>query len=68
MRKVSTRSLGEGGSQEAELFSHFSEMAGRLADEWPRTSNIIRAVADRYSREAHSEDLSAERYRLGLDS
>jgi hypothetical protein len=66
-RGVSTRSLGDGGFQEAELAAKYAADARSVADRSPRSAAILRAVAAIYESEARREDELAEKFRSGLD-
>lgn len=50
----------EGGAQERLIADALLVHAGRIADEWPRTSALLRQFADDYLRGATSEDLGSE--------
>lgn len=54
-----TKSAYEGGDQERQLAERFRARAEECR-EWPRTSRVLRAIADAYDREAHNEDASAK--------
>lgn len=55
-RGVTSRSLGEGGAQERELAAGLQSVADALRDRWPRTSTLMRRMADSYRRDAERED------------
>jgi hypothetical protein len=66
-RGTTSRGLEEGGSQERSLAEKFSSAAGALADRWPATARVLRAVRDSYDRDARREEGDAERFRRGLE-
>lgn len=59
-RGVVSRDLTEGGQQERRLVEAYMGYAGTLSDRWPRTSALLRRVAQGYESEARREDLEAE--------
>lgn len=54
-------SRGNDGSAERQLALRYATMGGQLAAGWPRTAAILRSVADSYSAQAASEDVSGKR-------
>ncbi|GAA4955819.1 hypothetical protein GCM10025331_51680 [Actinoplanes utahensis] len=64
-RGVTSRGLGDGGQQERDLVEKYRRYADMLADEWPRTGAVLRALADQYSEDARRQDASAEYFRRG---
>lgn len=67
-RGITSRGLEDGGFQELELVSEYRDRASSIANRWPRTAGIWRALAESYEHEARSADGEAERFRSGLDS
>lgn len=59
-RGVTSRAVGAGGQQERDLANKYHGYASALADRWPRTSRLLKALGDRYLKEARNEDLAAE--------
>ncbi len=66
-RGVTVRPPDEGGTQERELAAHYRQQAQEAAFRWPRTSRLLRNIADSYAGESRSHDDDAERFRSGLD-
>jgi hypothetical protein len=66
-RGPTMRSLEAGGRQERAIASKYRRHAEQFDDLWPRTSALLRSLADYYEREARGEDNSAERFRRGMD-
>jgi hypothetical protein len=64
-RGMTTRAIEDGGLQEQELAAKYMRQAENLADEWPRTAALLRAIADNYEHQAQHEEDSAERTRRG---
>ena len=67
-RGVTTRGPFDGGDQERELATKYSEQAERFSDRWPRTATILRRLAGSYERDARRNDEDAERRRKGFDT
>lgn len=67
-RGPTSRGLDTGGVQERALSASYAEHAVKLADRWPRTARIFKALADEYERDARRVDEDAERYRKGLET
>jgi hypothetical protein len=61
------RGLEDGGVQEEELAKRYQTQAEAFADEWPRTSALMREIARSYTVDGRREDQSAERFRAGLE-
>jgi hypothetical protein len=59
-RGVTSRAVGAGGEQERDLANKYYGYSVALADKWPRTSRLLKALGDGYLKEARSEDLAAE--------
>lgn len=60
-RGVSSRGVFDGGSKERDLSVQYSRMARQVANRWPRTATILRAIASEYEGEAQFFDTQAER-------
>lgn len=63
-RGVTTRGVYDGGKQERDLAEQYREWSTSTKGRWPRTSRILRSIAESYERDAKREDLQAE---LGAD-
>lgn len=59
-RGVVSRSLTEGGEQERRLSERYKKHADVLKDGWPRTTAMLRRIADRYASDARREYVEAE--------
>ncbi len=59
-RGATWRSLTAGGTQEHALEEQYRGYAGAVGDRWPRTTTMLRRIADEYSRQARREDTNAE--------
>jgi len=59
-RGVVTRNLTEGGGQERSLAESYKKMIEITKTKWPRTTAILRAMADWYDSDAKREDVTAE--------
>ncbi len=59
-RGVVSRSIGEGGAQERAIVERYLNYVRILSDNWPRTSRLIKRIADSYESEARWEDGKAE--------
>jgi excisionase family DNA binding protein len=59
-RGVITRGVYEGGQQERALAARYRQWARQTAANWPRTSRVLRGLAESYERQAQHEDAQAE--------
>ncbi len=59
-RGMVRREIGEGGEQERDIAERYGGYARQLADEWPRTSRLMRRIADSYCSDARRVDTTAE--------
>ena len=59
-RGVTSRGVYDGGDQERALAKGFLEWAAITGARWPRTTRLLRELADSYEREARRMDLEAE--------
>ncbi|MFG1625449.1 hypothetical protein [Kribbella sp. NPDC049227] len=66
-RGVTTRGLEEGGERERDLKAKYETDAVKISDVAPRAAAVLRGVARSYDRDARRNDLSAERFRKGLE-
>lgn len=55
-RGVSSRSMDAGGNQERMLAEQYTAFAASLADQWPRTAEVLRGIAAYYRAEARTWD------------
>jgi hypothetical protein len=60
MQGVTMRSYLEGGTIEANWAAVYRRWAGAVSGKWPRTAQILLAIALQYEREARREDEQAE--------
>lgn len=58
-RGITSRGVYDGGEQERELAQRYREWAQQTAGRWPRTSRVLRGLAESYERDARREDLRA---------
>lgn len=58
-RGVTSRGLYDGGDQERDLARQFRGWATAAAGGWPRTSRLLRGIAESYERDAREEDAHA---------
>lgn len=65
-RGITSRDPEDGGSQERALVEKYRADAGQVADRWPRTAVILRALADSYEQDARRYESEAERRRRGI--
>ncbi len=59
-RGITSRGAFDGGEQERELAVRYLDWSKVAAGNWPRTSRILRQLAEAYERDAHREDEWAE--------
>ena len=59
-RGVTSRGVYDGGRQERELSARYREWAKQTAATLPRTSRVLRGLAESYERDAQREDERAE--------
>ncbi|WCN36480.1 hypothetical protein [Aneurinibacillus uraniidurans] len=59
-RGVISKSTTEGGAQEKKLAERYNAYANITSVRWPRTTAILRSIADEYSRKSQQEDIRAE--------
>jgi Helix-turn-helix domain len=59
-RGVTTRNPYDGGQQERELAQEYREWARETAASWPRTSRVLRSIAESFERDAKRHDVRAE--------
>jgi len=63
-RGIVSKALFEGGEQERRLAEQYRNYADNLANKFPRTSAILKKVAELYENEAKREDKEAEKRNL----
>jgi len=61
-RGVTSRGVYDGGAQERALAADFRVGSNATKSRWPRTSRLLRELAESYERGAKREDIRAERY------
>ncbi|HEX8207396.1 MAG TPA: helix-turn-helix domain-containing protein [Solirubrobacteraceae bacterium] len=59
-RGITSRGLFDGGKQERALAADYLRWARETAGEWPRTSRVLRGIAEDYERDAQRHDIEAE--------
>jgi hypothetical protein len=59
-RGVTSRGVYDGGDQERTLAAKYRSGSNSTKATWPRTSRVLRAIAESYERDAKREDLEAE--------
>lgn len=59
-RGVTSRDVYAGGKQERELATRYREWARQTSGTWPRTSRVLRGLAESFERDAQREDARAE--------
>lgn len=59
-RGVTTRGVYDGGRQERQLARRYRDWSKDTASKWPRTSRVLRSLADTYERDARHHDARAE--------
>ena len=60
-RGVTSRGMYDGGDQERSLADKYSQWAEATQARWPRTSAMLRRLAESYERDARRHDIDAER-------
>jgi hypothetical protein len=61
-RGVTSRGVYDGGAQERALAGKFRSDSNATKGQWPRTSRLLRELAESYERDAQREDIQAEQY------
>jgi hypothetical protein len=59
-RGITTRSPQDGGEQERDLVTKYRGFAERCKVCWPRTSLVLRRIADRFELQARQHDERAD--------
>ena len=65
-RGIVTKSLEEGGKQERNLAEQYKKYSEKVSIQYPRTSAILKKVAEGYENEAKREDKETEKRDLDL--
>ena len=60
LRGVVTKVINEGGVQEHRLAARYADFAAKTKETWPRTTALIRGIAERYRTQGSSEDQATE--------
>ena len=55
-RGVTSRGVFDGGDQERRLAAQYQEWATETSGRWPRTTRVLRGLAEEYERDARRED------------
>jgi hypothetical protein len=66
-RGTTVRAPGDGGLQERELAVKYARLADNFINEWPRTATVLRSIAEHYRADSRREEISAERFRSGIE-
>lgn len=66
-RGVTSRGVEDGGAQETDLAAKYRAKAASVADAWPRSAAVLRALAQSYDADGREQETSAERTRRGHD-
>ncbi len=59
-RGITSRGAFDGGNQERELASNYREWSQKTRKDWPRTSRVLRTLAETYESDARHYDARAE--------
>lgn len=59
-RGVTSRGVYDGGQQERDRAARYRDWSSTTASKWPRTSRILRSIADSYERDGRRQDAEAE--------
>lgn len=65
-RGVTSRGVTEGGAQEYALADEYSKWADATRVRWPKTSRVLRGLADGYRSEGQRNDEQAQRVQEGF--
>lgn len=66
-RGVVTRGINTGGKQERDLAEKYKQMSDKVKSKWPRTSALLRSLADSYKYQADREDVDSDLQDLRWD-
>lgn len=58
-RGTTSRGVFEGGKQEWNIAANYRELSKQMATDWPRTSRVLRRLAEDYEQQAHRNDAEA---------
>lgn len=59
-RGITSRGVYDGGTQERALAARYRDWSRKTASKWPRTSRVLRLLAESYERDARQHDIRAE--------
>jgi hypothetical protein len=59
-RGITSRGVYDGGTQERALATRYRDWSRQTASKWPRTSRVLRLLAESYERDARQHDIRAE--------
>lgn len=66
-RGVVSRGLNDGGNQERVLTEKYRKMSDAVKVKWPRTSAMLREIAESYEHQAKREDIDSDLHNLRWD-
>lgn len=66
-RGVVSRGLKDGGNQERALAEKYKKMSDAVKPKWPRTTAMLRGMAEWYEREAKGHDVESDLHDLRWD-
>lgn len=66
-RGVTSRGMNDGGNQERALTEKYRKMSDSIKAKWPRTSAMLRGMAEWYEREAKGHDVESDLHDLRWD-
>ena len=66
-RGMVSRGLNDGGRQERELAEKYRKLSNAVKAGWPRTSAMLRGVAESYESQARHEDIDSDLHDLRWD-
>lgn len=66
-RGVVSRGLNDGGQQERGLAEKYKKMSNAVKTKWPRTSAMLRGIAESYEHQAKREDIDSDLHDLRWD-
>jgi len=66
-RGVVSRGINDGGKQERELAEKYKKMSDVVKVKWPRTSAMLRGIAEYYEHQARLEDIDSDLQDLRWD-
>ena len=66
-RGMTSRGVEDGAAQETHLAAKYRAKAALVADSWPRSAAVLRALAQFYDADGREQETSAEWTRRGHD-